>query len=198
MDCHSTTTNAPLSPIKRYVTGHDPASGKSIYLDVPDLQFNPIPIPGFGSASRSYATTTLPPELGDDVDLKEYLSRDSAASLTRQEIIVPPTELNSRAGETMLGGMNVVNLAFEPAAVGHMHRTVSLDISTCVSGEVYHELDSGEKVLLKPGDHIIQRGTMHRWINASKVLPARVLAVLLPCESFKVGDKFIEEEHIFN
>ncbi|WZH46677.1 uncharacterized protein QYS62_007767 [Fusarium acuminatum] len=64
-------------------------------------------------------------------------------------------------------------------------------------GEVYHELDSGQKVLLKAGDHIIQRATMHRWINASKDHRARVIAVLLPTTPFKVNDKYVEEEHRF-
>ncbi|KAL2673560.1 hypothetical protein Neosp_012002 [[Neocosmospora] mangrovei] len=182
-------------PIKRYITGHDPEIGESIYVDAPELHY--FPVPGFGTAARSYATAKLAPDLTDDEDLKAHLSHESVVGRTRQEIIVPPTKLNPHTGEMELGGANVVNLDLDPGAVGHMHRTVSLDISTCVMGEVYHELDSGQKVLLRAGDHIIQRATMHRWINASKEHRARVIAVLLPCPPFKLKDQYVEEEHRF-
>jgi quercetin dioxygenase-like cupin family protein len=136
-------------PIKRYITGHNHEIGESIYVDAPELHY--FPVPGFGTAARSYATAKLAPDLADDEDLKSHLSHDSVVSRTRQEIIVPPTKLNPHTGEMELGGANVVNLDLDPGAVGHMHRTVSLDISTCVMGEVYHELDSGQKVLLRAG-----------------------------------------------
>ncbi|KAI1023888.1 hypothetical protein LB504_004966 [Fusarium proliferatum] len=181
-------------PVKRYITGHDLTTGRSIYVNAPELCT--AAVPGFGTASRSYATLKLPTELADNHDLKAHLSRDSVASYTRStDFLVPPSVLNDQIGHGELGGANVINLEIDPGAVGHMHRTVSLDISTCVMGEVYHELDSGQKVLLKAGDHIIQRATMHRWINASKVHRARVLAVLLPCPPFKVNGQYIIEEH---
>ncbi|KAL6366193.1 hypothetical protein LRP88_00290 [Fusarium phalaenopsidis] len=172
-DSHSTDATRGM-PIKRYITGHDHEIGESIYVDAPELHY--FPVPGFGTAARSYATAKLAPDLADDEDLKAHLSHDSVMEL---------------------GGANVVNLDLDPGAVGHMHRTVSLDISTCVMGEVYHELDSGQKVLLRAGDHIIQRATMHRWINASNEHRARVIAVLLPCPPFKLKDQYVEEEHRF-
>lgn len=142
-------TETVLLPNKRYITGHDPVSGKSIYLDAPELQH--FPVHGFGAAARSYATATLPPEIDNDEDLKAYISGDSVASHTKQEIIVPPTNSDKQRSQAKIGGMNVVSLDIKPSAVGHMHRTVSLDISTCISGEVFHELDSGQKVRLMPG-----------------------------------------------
>ncbi|KAF4999941.1 hypothetical protein FDECE_11343 [Fusarium decemcellulare] len=189
----STEAAATSQPIRRYITGHDHTVGESIYVDAPELEY--FPVPGFGTAARSYATTKLATELADDEDLKEHLSHDSVAGRNRRDFTVPPTKSNPQTGEIELGGANVINLDLDPGAVGHMHRTVSLDISTCVMGEVYHELDSGQKVLLKAGDHIIQRATMHRWINASKENRARVIAVLLPCPAFRLKGELIEEEH---
>ncbi|KAJ3538711.1 hypothetical protein NM208_g5792 [Fusarium decemcellulare] len=145
----STETAATSQPIRRYITGHDHAVGESIYVDTPELEY--FPVPGFGTAARSYATTKLAAELADDEDLKEHLSHDSVAGRNRRDFTVPPTKSNPQTGEIELGGANVINLDLDPGAVGHMHRTVSLDISTCVMGEVYHELDSGQKVLLKAG-----------------------------------------------
>lgn len=137
-------------PVKRYITGHDLNTGESIYTDAPELCT--AEVPGFGIASRSYATLKLPTELADNQDLKAHLSHDSLTSYTRStEFLVPSSGLNIQTGQVELGGANVINLDIDPGAVGHMHRTVSLDISTCVMGEVYHELDSGQKVLLKAG-----------------------------------------------
>ncbi|EWG48596.1 hypothetical protein FVEG_16291 [Fusarium verticillioides 7600] len=65
-------------------------------------------------------------------------------------------------------------------------------------GEVYRELDSGQKFLLRAGDHIVQRTTMHRWINASKTHRARVITVLLTCDPFKVNGQYVTEEHRSN
>lgn len=135
-------------PVRRYITGHDTGTGQSIYLDVPELKYSQVP--GFGEASRSFATTQLPANLDGDSDLKAYLSKDTTASSTRGEIIIP-AEDSVRYPETALGGANVVNLSIDPGAIGHMHRTISLDISTCIEGEVIHELDSGQRVLLKSG-----------------------------------------------
>jgi uncharacterized cupin superfamily protein len=44
-----------------------------------------------------------------------------------------------------------------------MHRTPTLDIGIVLAGEVDLELDSGQVAHLKPGDSVIQRGTMHAW-----------------------------------
>jgi hypothetical protein len=143
------TTHA-IPSVRRYITSHNPTTGESIYVDVPDL--HAVTVPGFGIASRSYATLKLPAELADEHDLKSHLAQDSVTGYTRcADFIVPPSQLNPMTVDMELGGANVLNLDIDPGAVGHMHRTVSLDISTCVMGEVYHELDSGQKVLLKAG-----------------------------------------------
>lgn len=47
-----------------------------------------------------------------------------------------------------------------------MHQTPTIDFATVLSGEIWLELDSGE-VHLKPGDCVVQRGTMHAWRNRS-------------------------------
>lgn len=46
-----------------------------------------------------------------------------------------------------------------------MHQTPSVDYLFVNSGEVELILDSGERHLLKKGDFIVQRGTMHSWVN---------------------------------
>ncbi|HZU89948.1 MAG TPA: cupin domain-containing protein, partial [Stellaceae bacterium] len=52
-----------------------------------------------------------------------------------------------------------------PGAPKFMHRTETLDYALLLSGECDLELDSGEIVHLKAGDVVVQRGTMHAWVN---------------------------------
>lgn len=50
-----------------------------------------------------------------------------------------------------------------------LHQTDTIDFITIISGEVYAYMDSGQEVLLKPGDTFVQRGTNHAWINRSDI-----------------------------
>jgi hypothetical protein len=45
-----------------------------------------------------------------------------------------------------------------------MHRTESIDYGIVLSGEIVLLLDDGE-VLLREGDVVVQRGTIHAWTN---------------------------------
>jgi quercetin dioxygenase-like cupin family protein len=45
-----------------------------------------------------------------------------------------------------------------------MHRTDTVDVVTVVSGELHAILETGE-IVLRAGDSIVQRGTMHAWSN---------------------------------
>ncbi len=47
-----------------------------------------------------------------------------------------------------------------------MHKTPTIDFGVVLSGEIWLELDDSE-VHLKPGDCVVQRGTMHAWRNRS-------------------------------
>ena len=44
------------------------------------------------------------------------------------------------------------------------HRTDSIDYAVVISGEIDMEMD-GTVVHLKAGDVLVQRGTIHNWIN---------------------------------
>jgi quercetin dioxygenase-like cupin family protein len=48
---------------------------------------------------------------------------------------------------------------------GRMHRTQSLDYGVVISGSIVLELDDGAQVTLNAGDVLVQRGTIHNWIN---------------------------------
>jgi mannose-6-phosphate isomerase-like protein (cupin superfamily) len=59
----------------------------------------------------------------------------------------------------------------------HMHRTDSIDYKVIISGEVTMYLDDS-KVVCKPGDVIIGRGTNHAWVNEGTA-PCRSVTVLV-------------------
>jgi quercetin dioxygenase-like cupin family protein len=136
-------------PPKRHVTTHDATSGKSIYADFPEPHY--FTIPGFAKVARLYATRSLPAQLTEEDDMKAYMSESGVASyLDPSPVVRKPADQDFESiGQAP--GANVVMLELIPGAVGHWHRTLSLDVSICLSGEIDHELDSGEKVRLSPG-----------------------------------------------
>ncbi|KAK5124569.1 hypothetical protein LTR85_001786 [Meristemomyces frigidus] len=174
---------AGLRPCKRYITTHN-SDGKSVYEASPGQVFNVAP--NFGGMARSYAVDPVPANLTDDSDIKAYKAADGVTSYKRGEIVLPQP------------GPNLVVVDLEPGGVSMMHRTVSIDFSICCVGEIDHELDGGEKVRLYPGDHIVQRGTMHRWSNPSESQSARFVACTIPCVPFSIAGESLTEVHVPN
>ena len=54
---------------------------------------------------------------------------------------------------------------YQPGVVPRNHRTDSIDYAVIISGAIDMELDDGVMVKLKAGDVLVQRGTIHNWIN---------------------------------
>ncbi|HEU0073763.1 MAG TPA: cupin domain-containing protein [Dehalococcoidia bacterium] len=78
-----------------------------------------------------------------------------------------------------------------PGARSPMHRTNSVDYGIVLEGELDMELDGGDRVHLKAGDVVVQRGTNHAWINDSHQ-PARMAWILLDAEPVRIGDRVLE------
>lgn len=123
-----------LPPVQRYIVKHN-AEGQSVHADSPPQRF--FPYPGAGGFARSYSTA-LPAKLEGDADMKAYLDEGTANSWDSPIIVAP-------------GGASVLVVDLLPGGTTLMHRTVSIDYTVVVVGEVEHELDSGEVVRLKPG-----------------------------------------------
>jgi len=74
-------------------------------------------------------------------------------------------------------------------APGHArftHRTETVDYAILLSGEIDLELDNVETVHLKPGDVVVQRGTIHTWINRGSV-PAVTAFILIDAKPVEVN-----------
>jgi pimeloyl-ACP methyl ester carboxylesterase len=54
---------------------------------------------------------------------------------------------------------------FEPGVSPRNHRTDSIDYAVVMSGAIEMALDNGVVVNLKAGDVLVQRGTIHNWVN---------------------------------
>jgi quercetin dioxygenase-like cupin family protein len=54
---------------------------------------------------------------------------------------------------------------YQPGVTPRNHRTDSIDYAVVISGAIDMELDDGVVVKLKAGDVLVQRGTIHNWVN---------------------------------
>ncbi|HVB15938.1 MAG TPA: cupin domain-containing protein [Stellaceae bacterium] len=80
-------------------------------------------------------------------------------------------------------------IEFGPGNGPRNHRTDSLDYAVVLSGEIDMDLD-GEEVHLKAGDVIVQRGTIHNWINRGSE-PCVIAFVLIDAKPATAGGKVL-------
>ena len=67
-------------------------------------------------------------------------------------------------GTTIKNGSVFRVIEFEPGVAPRNHRTDSIDYAVVMSGEIDMEMDD-TVVHLKAGDVLVQRGTIHNWVN---------------------------------
>ncbi|KXJ86992.1 hypothetical protein Micbo1qcDRAFT_208766 [Microdochium bolleyi] len=164
----------------RFITTHD-NNGKAVYSEtlpetVPFWPVGPRDEPAaFGLV---YATTSTPIPLMKDEDLSTFQHID---------------EQRTRGGLVHRGGSAIRYVDYPPKASSPMHRTVSCDYAVVLFGQVSCRLDSGEARTLNAGDVLVQRGTMHQWVNLSDTW-SRMLYVLLDSTPVELGSVVLEED----
>ena len=128
-------------PIRRIVTGHDENGNAIVKIDEIAQHWREGR-PG-GTILNVWTTDTAPANNSLDIDG------------------------GMREGKfTMIQNGSVFRiLDFKPGLERRMHRTDSIDYIIVMSGEIDMELDNGALVHLKQGDVMVQRGTIHNWIN---------------------------------
>ena len=94
-----------------------------------------------------------------------------------------------RTGTTLDNGTVFRLLELAPGASPRNHRTDSIDYAVVMSGEIDMELD-GSSVHLKAGDVLVQRGTMHNWVNRGSE-PCVIAFVLIAANSVTAGGKVL-------
>jgi len=83
-------------------------------------------------------------------------------------------------------------VSFGPGVSPRNHRTDSIDYATVISGEVDMVLD-GETVRLKAGDVLVQRGTIHNWVN-NGTEPCVIAFVLVTGKPVTAGGKVLNAQ----
>jgi mannose-6-phosphate isomerase-like protein (cupin superfamily) len=90
-------------------------------------------------------------------------------------------------GTTIANGTVFRIVSFGPGVAPRNHRTDSIDYAVVMSGEIDMELDTGS-VRLKAGDVLVQRGTIHNWVNRGTV-PCVIAFTLIAAKPVTVGGK---------
>lgn len=75
---------------------------------------------------------------------------------------------NKKIGTSIDNGTVFRVVSFGPGVAPRNHRTDSIDYAVVMSGEIDMVLDT-ETVHLKAGDVLVQRGTIHNWVNNGSV-----------------------------
>ncbi|MGE5271748.1 MAG: cupin domain-containing protein [Thiohalocapsa sp.] len=156
--------------VRRIVTGHD-ADGKAIVAS--DER-----IAGTSAANRPYISRV---EVWS-TDKMPVDNSEEAAAAQRKGFVVRHNYVGSGQG-------TVVRITeFAPGAPKFMHRTETVDYAILLSGECDLELDDGKSVHMTAGDIVVQRGTMHAWVNNGSV-PCVFAFILIDAEPVEAAGK---------
>lgn len=153
--------------VRRVVTGHDETGRAVVKID--EIANNVVSRRKGVSSAVIWTTDTFPVDNDGDHD----------AALR-------PTDT------TLSNGTIFRVVRYEPGVTPRRHRTDSVDYAVVISGEIDMELD-GETLTLKAGDVLVQRGTVHNWINRSGDA-AIVAFVLIAAKAVTVSGRILQAE----
>jgi hypothetical protein len=167
--------------VRRVVTGHD-ADGKSIIAS-DGIAPNMKEMPSFpGLALTDLWETKGAPAINDGAaDLADrpiHLEPPKNGTIVR--IVEFPPDSTRPGGSDGREGFKAIGAGHaqdKHSSDPMMHRTSTVDYIIVLKGEIYAVMEKGE-TLLKPGDILIQRGTMHSWSVRGNE-PCIVAAVLV-------------------
>ncbi len=150
--------------LRRVVTGHD-ANGRAV-VKIDEVSKNVTSSRAAQSACVVWTTESFPVNNTGDAD-----------------------EGLRQVGTTFKNGTVFRVVEFGPGVSPRNHRTDSIDYAVVMSGEIDMELDDSV-VHLKAGDVLVQRGTIHNWVNRGS-LPCVIAFVLIDAKPAAVGGKVL-------
>ena len=153
--------------IRRVVTGHD-ASGRAV-VKIDEVAKNLLSSRPGATAWVVWTTEGFPADNTGEED----------AGLRK-------------TGTTLDNGTVFRILELAPGVTPRNHRTDSIDYAVVMSGEVDMELDD-TTVHLKAGDVLVQRGTIHNWVNKGTV-PCVIAFVLVAAKPVTAGGKVLHAQ----
>ena len=148
---------------RRVVTGHD-SNGKAI-VKIDDIAPNVISNRPGAESVVVWSTRGFPVNNDDPAD--------------------DPT--GDKIGTTLDNGTVFRVVQFNPGVSPRNHRTGSIDYAVVMSGEIDMDID-GAVVHLKAGDVLVQRGTIHNWINRGSE-PCVIAFTLIAAKPVSAGGK---------
>ena len=149
--------------IRRVVTGHD-AKGQAI-VEVDEIAKNVISNRPGAQSCVVWSTKGFP------VDNDGFSDPTSASFKT-----------------TVEGGTVFRIVHYGPGVTPRNHRTDSIDYAVVISGAIEMELDDKMVVKLKAGDVLVQRGTIHNWVNRGSE-PCVIAFVLISAKPVTAAGK---------
>ena len=151
--------------IRRVVTGHDAQGRAKVLID--EKVSNVFSHRPGAHYSVIWSTETLPAD------------NDGSEDPSGKKI-----------GTTIPGGSVFRVVSFGPGVAPRNHRTDSIDYAVVMAGEIDMVLD-GETVHLKAGDVLVQRGTIHNWVN-NGTEPCVIAFALISAKPATAGGKTLQ------
>jgi mannose-6-phosphate isomerase-like protein (cupin superfamily) len=153
--------------IRRVVTGHD-ASGKAI-VEQDEICTNIISRRDHHSSIVVWSTGQFPV---DNLDASNGISRDVSV-LSKEDTV-----------------FRIVR--YDPGVAPRNHRTETIDYAIVMSGSIDMDLD-GTIVHLNQGDVIVQKGTIHNWINNGDV-PCVIAFILIAAKPINLSKETLHAD----
>jgi len=150
--------------VRRVITGHD-TSGKAV-AKIDEVATHVVEGRKGAMALNVWSTDTWPSNNDGDEDMGKRT-----------------------LGTTVPNGTIFRILEFSPGLAARNHRTDSIDYIIVLSGEIDMELDD-TRVHLKAGNTMVQRGTIHNWVN-NGTEPCVLAVILVHAKSVEAGGKVL-------
>lgn len=150
--------------VRRVITGHD-KQGRAI-VQIDEVSKNAVSGRPGATACNIWTTEGFPVNNDGDAD-----------------------ESQRKVGTTLKNGSIFRVIEFAPGVAARTHRTDSIDYIVVMAGEIDMELDDST-VHLKAGDVMVQRGTIHNWVNRGTA-PCVLAVVLVDAKSVEAGGKVL-------
>ena len=150
--------------VRRVVTGHD-AKGRAV-VKIDEVSKNMTSARPGATACVVWTTESFPVNNTGDAD-----------------------EGLRKTGTTLKNGTVFRIVEFGPGVAPRNHRTDSIDYAVVMSGEIDMELEES-MVHLRAGDVLVQRGTIHNWINRGGK-PCVIAFILIDAKPAEVGGKVL-------
>ncbi|OBT64252.1 hypothetical protein VE03_06880 [Pseudogymnoascus sp. 23342-1-I1] len=175
-------STSALPPTRRIVTGHNDQGRAIIESDTVLYPIPPQPTTVIDAEEESHLSKFDQASNGGFIMLWRTNEFPAAVQGPWTEYHGKPIPLADDIGATV----RIVDMP--PGLRSPMHRTKSLDFGVVLSGEVILVLDDGVESIVKQGETVVQRGTIHAWENRTTEI-TRVLFVLLPSKEVIINGR---------